>query len=120
MPGYDPLDSQADPFRPPAIPTLVGCLHCGEEYDSYRIEWRVEQDRDGRPHGFWCCPIDGCDGRGFGFDIFPVDPDYRDENGERMWVEDEGEDLDDSDEEPPADDGQGPGKTPGDDQPLPW
>ena len=89
MSAHNPLDPAGDPFGPPAISTLVGCLHCGEEYDSYRIEWRVTQDADGTPHGFWCCPIPGCDGKGFGFDIFPVDPDYRDENGERMWIEDD-------------------------------
>ena len=94
MAAYDPLDPDGDPFRPPAISTLVGCLHCGEEYDSYRIEWRVETDSKGRPHGFWCCPIENCDGRGFGFDIFPVDPDYRDENGEKMWVNDDEEEDD--------------------------
>ncbi|MCI0479771.1 hypothetical protein L0Y59_04455 [Candidatus Uhrbacteria bacterium] len=71
------------------------CIHCGEEYDSYRIEWRVERDADGQEHGFWCCPIPGCDGMGFGFDIFPVDPDYRDENGELMWCSDEDEFEDD-------------------------
>ena len=53
---YDPLDAENDTFRPTAISTLVGCLHCGEEYDSYRIEWRVETDHNGRAHGFWCCP----------------------------------------------------------------
>jgi hypothetical protein len=94
--AYDPLDADADPFRPPTLSTLVGCLHCGEEYDSYRIEWRVESDRNGRPHGFWCCPIENCDGRGFGCDIFPVDPDYRDENGDKMWMDDEEESNGDS------------------------
>ena len=95
MADYDPLDANGDPFRPPALSTLVGCLHCGEEYDSYRIEWRVESDRDGRPHGFWGCPIENCDGKGFGFDIFPVDPDYRDENGDKMWTDDQEESDDD-------------------------
>jgi len=99
VPGYDPLNADADPFRPPAISTIVHCLHCGEEYDSYRIEWRVETDSSGGAHGFWCCPIENCDGRGFGFDIFPVDPDYRDENGEKMWVADDEEDDDCGDEE---------------------
>lgn len=90
MADYDPLDADADPFRPPILSTLVHCLHCGEEYDSYRIEWRIETDRDGgRPHGFWCCPITHCDGRGFGFDIFPVDPEYRDEEGNQLWCNDE-------------------------------
>jgi hypothetical protein len=89
--GYDPLDPQTDPFKPPAIPTEVQCIHCGREYESCLIQWRIEEDIDGQPHGFWCCPIDGCDGRGFGFDIFPTDPEYRDENG--GWV------LGDDDEE---------------------
>jgi hypothetical protein len=37
---------------------------------------------------------------GFGFDIFPVDPEYRDENGELMWCsDDEDEFVDDEDED---------------------
>lgn len=90
MARYNPLDAQSDPFRPPEIPTLVECLHCCEEYDSYLIEWRVEQDDDGKPHGFWCCPIEGCGGKGFGIDIFPVDPDYQvDEDRGWSFVDDE-------------------------------
>jgi hypothetical protein len=85
-----------DPFGPPAIPTLVHCIHCGEEYDSYRITWRLETDGDGSVHGFWCCPTPRCGGMGFGFDIFPVDPEYRDENGELMWTSD---DVDEDDAE---------------------
>jgi len=85
----DSLSPDGDPFGPPAVSTLVSCLHCGQEYDSYQIVWRIEQNAEGRPHGFWCCPIAGCDGKGFGFDIFPVDPEYHDENGERMWCSDE-------------------------------
>jgi hypothetical protein len=99
MADYNPLDADGDPFRPPTLPTLVHCLHCGEEYDSYRIEWRVEADHHGRPHGFWCCPIANCDGRGFGFDIFPVDPEYRDEEGNKMWCDD----GDSEDEDEPGD-----------------
>jgi hypothetical protein len=95
MASYDPLDPDSDPFRPPAIPTLVGCIHCGQEYDSYRIEWRIEPDSEGRPHGWWCCPIPGCDGKGFGFDILPVDPNYQDERG--GWVHDDEESEDDDD-----------------------
>jgi hypothetical protein len=86
---HDALNPDNDPFGPPAISTIVHCIHCGEEYDSYRIEWRVEHDADGGVHGFWCCPMPDCDGKGFGFDIFPVDPEYRDENGELMWCSDD-------------------------------
>jgi hypothetical protein len=97
MSEYNPLDPETDPFRPPAIPTLVSCLHCGQEYESYRIEWRIVQGTGGKEHGFWCCPIPGCDGKGFGFDILPVDPTYRDERG--GWITDESEDEEDEEEE---------------------
>jgi hypothetical protein len=113
----DPLDPQDDPFYPPAVPTLVGCLHCGEEYESYQIEWRIETDVEGKEHGFWCCPTPGCDGKGFGFDILPVDPHYQDERGGWVWDDEEDdsdefeeelfeEDDDDSpfDDDPPRDD----------------
>lgn len=83
-----PIDPQDDCFKPPAIPTLVHCLHCGEEYESYLIYWEQGVDARGKPDGFWCCGVDGCDGRGFGFDIFPVDPDYIGEDGQRMWTDD--------------------------------
>jgi hypothetical protein len=83
------MNADDDPFRPPVNPTLVSCLHCNEEYDSSRIEWRIETTSDGRLHGFWCCPIPGCDGKGFGFDILPVDHSYRDERG--GWYDDDEE-----------------------------
>ena len=120
--SYDPLDADSDPFKPPAISTLVACLHCGEEYDSYRIEWRVEACADGKQRGFWCCPIEECDGRGFGFDIFPVDPDYRDEDGNLMRVDDEDdEDEDDEDDEDELDEGTADGgDVKGNGEELPW
>jgi hypothetical protein len=119
--AYNPLDSSSDPFRPPTISTMVGCIHCGAEFESYEIEWRIETDVDGHQHGFWCCPMPGCDGRGFGFDIFPTDPEYRDEYGERMRCDDGEDDDDDWDEiggdPPPADDAA---PRPDVDEPLPW
>ncbi len=126
MDDYHPLDPTGDPFGPPAISTLVACLHCGQEYDSYRIEWRIETNSDGIPHGFWCCPILGCDGTGFGFDIFPTDPEYRDEHGELMRVsDDEAEDA--ADDELYLEDatsleaGESRRSTTDDyDEPLPW
>jgi hypothetical protein len=104
--AHDSLNPENDPFAPPAISTEVHCIHCGEEYDSYRIEWRIERDADGAAHGFWCCPIEDCDGKGFGFDIFPVDPDYRDENGELMWCSDSDEFEDDQWEDAELIDGE--------------
>lgn len=97
--AHDSLNPDNDPFAPPVISTVVHCIHCGEEYDSYRIEWRIERDADGQSHGFWCCPMDNCDGKGFGFDIFPVDPEYRDENGELMWCSDGSDEEDEFDDD---------------------
>jgi hypothetical protein len=95
----DPCDPQGDPFGPPAVPTEVACLHCGEQYDSYLIEWRIETGADGKQHGFWCCPTPGCSGRGFGFDIFSTDPAYQDERGGWCYTDDEESDEDESDED---------------------
>jgi len=98
--SHDPLDPQADPFKPPAIPIEVQCVHCGREFDSYLMVWRVETGADGAQCGFWCCPTPGCEGHGFGFDVLPTDPEYRDENGGWVWDdEDEIEDLDFDDED---------------------
>ena len=90
--------AERDPFRPPTVPVIVHCLHCDQEYESYLIHWVDEMGESDAP-GFWCCPTPGCDGKGFGFDIFPIDPDYRDEQGNLMWVEDDDdEDYDEADE----------------------
>lgn len=103
MPRHERPNPETDPFRPPAIPTEVCCLHCGREYESYLIHWQEELDEQGEVHGFWCCPTPGCDGKGFGFDIFPTDPEYRGEDGEPVWFLDDGEDEEDL--EPDEDDG---------------
>jgi len=81
-----PPSPQDDPFRPPAIPTRVHCIHCGQEYESDLIHWAEVM---GGKSGFWRCPVPGCDGAGFGFDIFPTDPEYRDEHGNLMYCEDD-------------------------------
>jgi hypothetical protein len=88
-----PDDANSDPFRPPEIPTEVGCLHCQQVYESYLIEWRERTCADGKVRGFWCCPTPGCDGAGFGFDILPTDPEYQDEHG--GWIRDDDADEDD-------------------------
>jgi len=87
-PGYDA-------FPPPEIPIEVFCLHCHESYDSYLIEFRLGAGPDGI-EGAWCCPTPECDGVGFCFDIWPTDPDWRDENGEKVcsFTDDEDEDED--------------------------
>ena len=91
--SINPDDERSDGMQPPSIPTEVFCLHCQQEYSSYLIEWRIEMNHRGEPHGFWGCPIPGCDGRGFGMDIWPIDPDYvGEETGERMHDFDDDED----------------------------
>jgi hypothetical protein len=63
-----PPDARDDPFRPPCEACQVECIHCGQRYSSDEIVWH--SGKDGK--GFWCCPIEGCDGAGFGFDIWPL------------------------------------------------
>lgn len=99
-----------DPFGPPPISILVGCLHCRQEYESHLIEWRVSPGHDGKPWGHWACPMTGCDGVGFLCDIFPLDPDYRDEDGNRVYCDDGGdeEDFVDDSDDPERDSEAGP------------
>jgi hypothetical protein len=94
MTDPDFADSTSDPFHPPTDSVEVCCLHCGQTYQSSEITWETRQYPDGVVRGFWVCPIEGCDGAGFGFDILPTDPNYQDEHG--GWVQDD-EDLDDDD-----------------------
>lgn len=94
------LDRESDPFGPPKIPVEVGCLHCGKTYESYLIEWREKTSADGRRSGLWCCPTPGCGGIGFGCDIFPTDPDWKDPEGNLfIGCDDEEEDEADFDDE---------------------
>jgi hypothetical protein len=105
------LDPDADPFKPPPGSILVHCIHCGEEYESYRIEWRVFDRPDGR-HGLCCCPIEGCDGAGFGFDIFPVDEEQAAELGIMMFSDDDDDEDFDSDDDDFGPDDPGPAAQP--------
>ena len=59
-----PKEAMDDPFHPPEEPCVVRCLHCGQEYSSAQIVWR---------DGFWSCPVEGCGGAGYQFDIHPLD-----------------------------------------------
>jgi len=76
-----PKEAMEDCFRPPDEPCQVQCLHCGEQYSSADIVWHESADG-----GFWTCPIEGCDGAGFQFDIHPVDS--------TLWRSDEHEEDD--------------------------
>lgn len=96
---YDPLDKDSDCFKPPAEPTEVGCLHCQGIFMSDQMTYRIDTNADGEKHGFWCCPDPTCDGKGFGFDLLPTDPNYRDENGDGWVFYDDDEEDDDYDDE---------------------
>jgi len=76
-----PKEALEDTFRPPEEPCMVRCLHCGQEYLSSQIVWR---------DGFWSCPVEGCGGAGYQFDIHPLDS--------SLWG-DEDEDEDEDDDE---------------------
>lgn len=52
-----------DPFAPPVAAVDVVCIHCGLKYSSALIWF----DRE-----IWRCPVVGCDGKGFGFDIWEI------------------------------------------------
>jgi hypothetical protein len=86
-PGSGSSGPDSDPFKPPPIVTVVRCLHCDQEYDSFKIHW-VEDASFGVGGGYWACSTPGCDGKGFCFDIWPTDPEWRDENGEKVWFDD--------------------------------
>jgi hypothetical protein len=79
-----------DPMGPPATPVEVECIHCGEIYMSDQIRW--QPDPNGPGGGWWVCPIEGCDGAGFCFDIYPTDPKVAEQFGVHTWnVDEEGE-----------------------------
>ena len=75
-----PIEALEDCFRPPPEACLVRCIHCGRMYSSDEIVWRESETG-----GFWRCPMEGCDGAGFGFDIFPIADEEADEDDE--WDE---------------------------------
>lgn len=109
MPNDNPQDR--DCFHPPDVPIEVECIHCGNVYNSSLIEWRYGAGPPGYA-GAWCCPIPGCDGVGFLFDIWPTDPEWRDEQGNKVcFFDDEDEEFEefDASEQQPS---EGPQKRP--------
>lgn len=71
-------------LAPPKIHTQVGCMHCAQRYSSVQIWWEpINPNNPDR--GFWRCPTPGCEGTGFLFDIWPTNPDYRDEDGHKVF-----------------------------------
>jgi hypothetical protein len=89
---FDPMD---DPMAPPREACECWCLHCERTFMSSAMWFqRVIGDRSGFP-GFWMCPTANCSGAGFGFDIFPTDPNHPANEG---WYDDDDEEEFDEDE----------------------
>ncbi|HUO08777.1 MAG TPA: hypothetical protein VM008_10785 [Phycisphaerae bacterium] len=69
-----PPEAHEDCMRPDPqlLDRLCYCLHCGPEgglFEAVEMRWMPNEDK-------WACPCTTCGGRGFQFDIFPV---------ERLW-----------------------------------
>jgi hypothetical protein len=90
-----------DCFRPPEIPIQVHCLHCHQEYDSYLMLW--VEDATFNNGGYWACPTPGCDGKGFTFDIWPTDPEWTDEEGNKVFFLDDEPDTEEDHFQPDDD-----------------
>lgn len=88
---------QDDAMGPPATPVEVECIHCGSVYMSDKIRW--QPDANGPGGGWWTCPVAGCDGAGFCFDIFPTDPKVAEQFGVHAWEGEESEKFDPSGDE---------------------
>lgn len=83
--GPLPPPNTEEMFAPPKQAVKVGCMHCGDNYDSsemvweYRLEcqapmfelWCEEPD-EGPITPLWWCKNKDCDGAGFGHDIHPT------------------------------------------------
>jgi hypothetical protein len=81
-----------DCFGPPDAPVECFCLHCGHIYMSDLL---LAIDVDGTTH--YACPVKGCGGMGYKFDIFPVNDDDDPDGG---WVEfDDETDIDEDEED---------------------
>ena len=105
--GGQPDIARDDPFRPPVEPCLCYCLHCQRQIMSDQM-WFQTETRNGKVvDGTWMCPTPNCDGVGFQFDIYPVDPNHPANEGwsdvdEEDFEDDEFEDDDGGNETPPA------------------
>jgi hypothetical protein len=70
-----PAEAFEDCMGPPTENPFIrcGCLHCGpegHEFEAIEMRW-IESE------GMWACPCTTCGGRGFQFDIHPVEPGWQ-------------------------------------------
>jgi hypothetical protein len=87
---------------PPDEPIMVFCLHCGKEYMSSEMVPPSGKRTPVMMEGMWWCGTPGCNAGGFGLDIFPVDPEWKDPKGLVHIITDDEEEEDfewDDDEE---------------------
>jgi hypothetical protein len=66
-----PAEAMADCFKPPKdeLAEICGCLHCGREgpvFEAVEMRWMKNEN-------MWACPCTTCGGRGFTFDIHPLE-----------------------------------------------
>jgi hypothetical protein len=88
-PAREDSPDRDDPMGPPKEPCECWCMHCRRTFMSSGMWFqRVINDPSGFK-GFWMCPTPNCEGKGFTFDIFPVDPDHPANDG---WVYDDDDD----------------------------
>ena len=93
---HDAPPPDDDPMGPPKVSVEVYCLHCQCVYMSDEIRWKP--DPDGPGGGWWVCPMDDCDGKGFTIDIFPTDPEVAKQFGvEYIDCPEEGDDDEEED-----------------------
>jgi hypothetical protein len=93
----------SDPFGPPKVPCECFCLHCRRTFLSNQIWFqKVNGARDGFD-GFWMCPTPNCSGKGFTFDIFPVDANHPANEGWHHDAEYDEEDDEGGEWEPESD-----------------
>ncbi len=74
MAEYEQLPEKirSDPMGPPAANLNIrcACIHCGpdgHEFEAIEMRW-IANER------MWACPCTTCGGRGFQFDVHPVEP----------------------------------------------
>jgi hypothetical protein len=92
--GNEPRDADESGCPPPDEPIMVYCLHCGKEYMSSEMVPPSGKRTPAMMEGMWWCGTPGCNAGGFGLDIFPVDPEWKDPKGLLRMITDAEEDED--------------------------
>jgi hypothetical protein len=83
-----PEEVREDPMGPPGdrLEEVCGCLHCGQwgpRFEAVEMRWLENE-------GMWACPCTVCGGRGFEFDIFPVESKWECAECRHRWAPPDG------------------------------